>query len=189
MQEISDNIDRVYQELQALSKYLQGSEDAPYLMTFKQHDNKILLLSVASYFERKITANIKAYVEQSAGGNRLIVSLIEKRVLERKYHTFFRWDEKTKNINEFLSMFGEDFKNEIAARIIATKVNDRETQKDYMLEFLKLGRLRNELVHEDFVTNRVGENTTEDIYKSFEKADKFIDFIFENLFDHRLDID
>jgi hypothetical protein len=92
----------------------------------------------------------------------------------------FVWENNqapAKNINSFLAMFGQDFKI-----YIENKVKESQEMQKGMENFLLLGFLRNNLVHDDFATNTVQGKTMKEIYDLFDLAVQFIDFVFEKLF-------
>lgn len=174
MKIIVQDIERIYTELNQLKIYLLKHNNDFHYNTVTDHDRKILLLAIASFFERKVSTRLLEYIDYKTNNNSLIANLIQRKVLDRKYHTLFEWKEK--NINSFLAIFGKDFKFSIE-----NKIKDMPELNIGMKAFLQLGRLRNDLVHEDFATNKVGDKTMSEVYELFKIADQFIDFLFSEV--------
>lgn len=98
------------------------------------------------------------------------MSFFKKKAIIRQYYTYF--DLNDKNINSFLGLFGDDFKKVFKEYI------KEENQDENIKAFLELGRLRNELVHQNFIIYNL-EKTANEIKDLFDKAYKFLIF-FEN---------
>lgn len=133
---------------------------------------KTLLLSAASYFESEITKWILDYANRNSHNNAKLVAFIDNKAIKRQYHTFFSWDAS--NANHFFALFGDDFKQNARAKIKEQKLEDAENA------FLKIGRERNCLVHQNYIETQVNY-TFEEIYATYEKACGFLDLFYELL--------
>ena len=129
---------------------------------------KVMLLSCASYFEAEIQELIKKFVKQQSLDDR-VLSFVQNKAIARQYHTYFKWDGK--NVNSFLAMFGNDFKNEVQR-----KIADNEELKIQMKAFLEIGNERNKMVHENFLTYSL-EKTFEEIVDLYHKGKQFVLFL------------
>lgn len=121
---------------------------------------KIILLSVASYFETSITEVMKINLNISCCP--LTANFLDKKALSRQYHTLFQWEQS--NANAFFSLFGDDFK-----AFMSSKVKEQSELDNAIKDFLLLGSLRNQLVHKNFVTFSL-QITAADIMSKFESA-------------------
>lgn len=129
---------------------------------------KYLLISCASLFENQIQQII---IELSAKytESQEILSLIKAKAIERQYHTYFDW--KNKSANSFYKLFGSDF-----SEMIKAKIKEDENIKDAEKAFLELGVERNLLVHGNFLNYPLNKTVSE-ISDLFTKATKYIEFI------------
>ena len=55
---------------------------------------KVLLLSTASFFEVRICKAVEHFAEVHSNGHPGIQSLIQRKAINRQYHTYFDWKEK-----------------------------------------------------------------------------------------------
>ena len=172
-------IEALYTENSDLIKYLSEQGEVSFVASVDKTFNKVLLLAIASYFEKHITDILKQFFTVQSGNNPLLLDYITRTTLDRKYHTLFTWDTgKKSGINPFLKIFGESFRKEF----------DELTQKDKklesgILEFLELGNKRNELVHENFIGYLL-QYSPQEIYDKFEKAVYFVDRLQIHLSEH-----
>jgi hypothetical protein len=165
----NNRIERQHSDAKDLYKYLMESNEVTFATYIDGVYKKVLLLSVASYFEVKISSAIIEFAKVMSGSDQRLASLIEKKVISRQYHTLFVWDGK--NTNSFFALFGEKTKNKTREFI-----DNNSEIKDAELNFLKLGNFRNLLVHKNFSEYDVN-NTVDEIYKMYKSASKFVDYI------------
>jgi hypothetical protein len=59
------------------------------------------------------------------------------------------------------------------------QISKNQKMQESILAFLEIGHLRNILVHSNFASYTYEQKTTNDIYKLFETALPFIDFLRE----------
>ena len=137
-------------------------------ININEHFRKVLLLSCASYFESQITGTIIEFVESNSRDAR-ICCFLKNKALKRQYHTLFNWEAN--NINAFLGLFGEDFKDKISKEI-----KDNSELSQQAKDFLIIGNERNKMVHENFLEYKL-DKTFEEIVVLHNSAMKFIEYI------------
>jgi hypothetical protein len=96
------------------------------------------------------------------------IQFMKTKSSERQYYTYFDWN--VANVNRFLSMFGEGFADASRAAI-----RDGEELRQGVDAFIALGKLRNELVHQNFAMFGV-ERTAAEIDALYRQAVVFVDF-------------
>lgn len=173
------SVDNLWEEITSIQEILKTQKEVSLLSDYNKTIRKVLLLSCGSHFEKEMTEMLKRCVQKATNDER-IVSFLEKQAIHQRYHTLFDWgtknnpDQPSKNINTFLKLFGDDFKNSVSS------VNDEdfETAKN---AFLEIGHIRNILVHNDFASYSYDQKTPEDIFQLYENAKKFIPKIEELL--------
>ena len=93
------------------------------------------------------------------------------QAIDRKFFSLFDFSADTKNINGFISRFGDEFsvwaKNDFQQQGV-----DRETQ----LAFLDFCRLRNSLVHNNYATFAINK-TLREVKEAFDAASKVVVWI------------
>jgi hypothetical protein len=119
---------------------------------------KVLILSIASFFEHEITNAISELAENSSSPR--IFALVKAKAISRQYHTYFEW--KGNNVNSFTKLFGEPFKQEMEKEI------KQQEFTEGMKLFLILGQERNTLVHENFAAASISW-TVDEIVKNMRK--------------------
>lgn len=160
-------IDALYNEGVQLSEFLANSREPSFRNYHDSQFRKTLLLAAASRFESEVVGAILDFVHERTTGDSQVVALVKARVIERQYHTLFKWERR--NANHFFSLFGGDFKN-YAESIVSADSQLNEA----IAAFLELGDLRNQLVHRDFATMPL-DKTVDEIYRLFKQAQIFVD--------------
>jgi hypothetical protein len=130
---------------------------------------KTLLLSAASYFEHIISNCMLEFASERTRSDRLILSLVKSKAIDRQYHTYFVWEGS--NANKFFSLFGAEFKS-----FMEKSVKADENLSQSIVDFLELGNLRNQLVHMDFATFPL-EKTADEIYNLYKSALSFVEIL------------
>lgn len=183
MMETKTSVDELWDEISAIQEILKNSQEISSLSDYNRTIRKVLLLSCASFFEREMTEMLKRYVRKVSNNDEKLVNFLEKQAISLRYHTLFNsWGEKNnpnnpgKNINSFLSLFGEDFKTKVTSYI--KEDSDFDISKN---AFLEIGHIRNILVHNDFASYSYDNKTPEDIFDLYTKAKYFIPKIEELL--------
>lgn len=163
------SVDRIYGDIDKLMSLLAVHGEISLSSSADDTYRKSLLLSIASYFESKLSQIVLKFVEEQTCDKHIVVSLVKSKAISRQYHTWFAWDGN--NANSFFALFGAEFKNSVS-RVI------RENQQldDSIKCFLELGRDRNRLVHQDYASFPL-EKTSGEIYKSYKSALHFVDWI------------
>ena len=128
---------------------------------------KVLILSIASYFEHQILEAVGGLAESAE--SRQLENLVKSKAIERQYHTYFDWT--TKNANKFLSLFGQDFKSEVSNEIKGDRSLDEGCRS-----FLQLGNTRNILVHENFAEQDL-DFSLDEIIELYRKSLEFVEFL------------
>lgn len=164
-------VDKSYKDFLELISYLEEKNEVSLKNEADNNFKKVLMLTAASFFETVITDKIKDFVDKKSNSNKSIISFTSKKAIERQYHTYFDWDKK--NVNSFLGLFGEEFKEDFS-KIIG---EDEDLEKG-IKNFLEIGRVRNELVHKNFGIYTIDVNA-KDVYEKYKSAIYFIE-IFQN---------
>lgn len=140
------------------------NKEISFATDYKNQFTKVILLACASYFETKVvSAVIDSLNTQSCS---LTYNFVSRKALKRQYHTLFNWDSR--NANSFFSFFGEDFK-----KFMVKRVKEDEKLKSSIQDFLLLGSLRNQLVHDNYAMFSL-ELTVEDMWLKFKNAQQFV---------------
>jgi hypothetical protein len=108
-------IDRLFGEACAIVDALRATPEVSLQVTVEDHFRKALLLSAASYFERRVCLLVIDYVKHRSGGSALVESFVRNKAVSRQYHTWFNW--RCRNANQFFALFGDDFKSEMESRV------------------------------------------------------------------------
>ena len=164
-------VERLYSDFNQLRGFLQDGQDGngmTLLPVVEEAFPKVLLLAVASHFEKLLTEIVKDFIKEVTTDDHPIVSLVEAKVIERQYHTWFAWKER--NANSFFRLFGIGFK-----RYAQDQVNQEDGLQDSIRAFLEIGRERNQLVHEDFASFQMNK-TSEEVYELYRSAARFVEW-------------
>jgi hypothetical protein len=159
------SIDRLYQDNDALLGYLEHHGEASLKSVVETLFPKTLLLAAASYFEDQIKQSLKDFFGEQS--HDIVVQFLQNKAIERQYHTYFQWDKN--NANNFFGLFGKEFK-----AFMTAEVNHDQAFKESIPAFLELGRLRNQLVHENFATFPL-DKTAQEIYELYQQAALFVE--------------
>ena len=149
---------------------LVQNDELSLAITVNDVFTKMLLLSAASYCEsRTIDILIKLYEDRCGGGKTALAEFVKSQALNRKYYQLFDWDAR--NTNRFFGMFGSGFREYMQA-----KLENNSEYKDRVKAFLELGKMRNEIVHENLATFNLGKNADE-IFSLYRDSQLFLDMI------------
>ena len=163
---MSTQIDRLKQDIDEVDALLLDTEPSLAISVSAMLE-KALVLACASELEAITTNVLLDYFSEAFGGDGRPVNFVESKALKRQYHALFDWDAK--NANKFFSHFGAEFKQSVRAQISA----DHDLQVAEMA-FLRLGSLRNVLVHSDLAA-RTLELTADEILELYIPARAFTD--------------
>ena len=166
-----DNFIKSYAELK--NTFLENSEIS-FKSFVEPHLTKTFLLSCASFYESQIQDIIKNFMKNNTSDKRLI-SFATNKGIKRQYHTYFVWEDSNgnppNNINNFLGLFGEEFKDKLSKEI-----KDDEDLRKGMRAFLIIGNMRNKMVHDNFLGYSL-PNTFEEILDYSNNANSFLSFL------------
>lgn len=169
-------IDTLYSDYNSLLTFLKEKREISFLSEVSVLLSKVLIISIASFFEREIKDLLINFTEKQSNNSEPLIKFVKNKAIERRYHEYFNWDSS--NANSFFGLFGENFKN-----YINRELNDEI--KDAIKAFLELGGLRNLLVHNDFA-NFPLDKTLDEVYELYKKAKKFIPFFNEKLHNYTM---
>lgn len=160
------SVDRLHGEAAAIVEKLQATEPS-LAVAAGDSLRKGLLLAAASHFEKSLSETVLEYVGERSPGDPKVVELVRRKAVHRQYHTWFDWDQT--NANQFFAMFGRRFKDEMSAKV---KADGALTES--IRAFLRLGQLRNQLVHEDYASHYL-DLTLEEIHGLYQGALPFVE--------------
>ncbi len=166
---MSTEVERIYSELISIKALVEGSPSD--IVAFEAIAAKSMLLATASYFEKAVCEIIKNYAK-SVWDSMVLISFLDKQALYGKYHSLFDWNSS--NINKFIKLFGNEFYQFIEPSLTEDHV------KAAIKEFMLLGRLRNDLVHNNFSEYPM-QFTSKEIKTKFNIAFPLIRFLAESL--------
>ena len=163
-------IEQQYRDSRDLYEYLMSEKQISFAEYVNAVYAKVLLISVASFFEAEISRSILCYASQVVTKrDKRLIRLIEIKVIKRQYHTLFDWNAS--NANAFWNLFGDDVRYRIRQDI-----DSQENLKNAEKDFIFLGQQRNVLVHENFAKYNMNL-TNEEIYKKYNSAKEFVRFV------------
>ncbi len=146
-------------------KQLIDKNEISFATDYEEQFSKVLLLACASYFETKIIHTIFDILQKDTANPDLISNFILNKALSRKYHTLFNWQDK--NANTFFGLFGDNFKE-----FMKNEIKNNPELSESIKDFLELGRLRNELVHNNYALFNL-PLTINEIKAKFNSSQKF----------------
>ena len=161
-------VDRLHREFTQLLKFLDERGEVSLRNVADENFRKALLLAAASYFERALTSGIVDFAATVTSTDHALRWLVEKKAVERQYHSWFDWNAR--NANQFFSLFGRAFSDHAK-----TLIRDDEDLMSSVQAFLEIGRDRNRLVHQDF-GNFPLEKTSREIYETYLSAVEFVEW-------------
>lgn len=164
-------INKLYDDFESLKNYLLENKELDYLNIVEKQFTKNLIISSASFIESRMQNILTIFVE-STSNHQLITSFFKNKAIARQYHTYFDWSSK--NANNFLGLFGTDFRD-----ITKVKIKEQNIENN-IKDFLELGKIRNELVHQNF-TLYTTDKTIQEIIELFNSAYRFLDFFKQEL--------
>nr|WP_122013185.1 HEPN domain-containing protein [Maliibacterium massiliense] len=162
---------KLEEEYEALVGFLMARQELSLVNAVTHNYRKTYLLSCASYYETEIRDIIKGFIRCHCDDARVYEFAVRKGV-QRQYHTYFRWEE-TNNINSFLSLFGEGFKQTVLEEI-RTDAHLRAC----VGAFLTIGRERNAMMHENYITYPL-DKTFEELKLLNRRAYQFVTYLKE----------
>ncbi|EKO3957021.1 HEPN domain-containing protein [Vibrio fluvialis] len=160
-------INNMFREFEENYQYLMENQQVSFATDYKAQFSKVLLLSVASYFESRVTEQLKSilFADQCS----MVKSFLENKALSRQYHTLFNWKQGAGGANQFFGFLGKGF-----GQFMDRKKDEQPELKQSIANFMELGYARNLMVHENYATFKL-EMTSDDIKSKFESAILFAD--------------
>jgi hypothetical protein len=165
---MTNEVTAFYQRQSELLEHLLAAKELSLAQDAEQMLQKNLPLAAASYFEHVVTAAMRSYVRVKSNDCEELTCLFDQKVIKRQYHTLFDWDKS--HVNKFWGLFGEAFKTAATAEIAA----DAELAQS-IKDFLIIGELRNNIVHQNYVAYASGKSAAE-IFQLFISAERFVEF-------------
>lgn len=169
-------IERLQQEHDELREHLLVTQRVTWASRVDDQFAKALLLAVASYFEARMTGCVVEIFEEATEGADALVSFVQSKAVERRYHDWFAWNAR--NANRFFTAFGDDFK-----QVMEAKFKRDPEFAEAVIAFLELGNLRNELVHENYATFAMPK-TSDEVFAQYRAAMRFVDGFADDLRQH-----
>lgn len=125
--------------------------------------HKVILIAAASNLE----AQVKKSVEKlfATHGREELGAFVTTRVMARNYHTLFDWPQET--AAGFFGSFGTSCKTKFKSLM-----KEDESFSTAHNAFMKLGNLRNQLVHQDYASFLL-DYTPRDLLGLYEHASRF----------------
>ncbi len=169
MEATSTQTNRLYNEFKAVAEI--GSTNLSVSTTLSENFPKILVISAASEFETRIVTLLLELGKRS-GLSEGFVEFVNAQALNRRYHTLFSWEKDNyKATNTFFRLFGNALQ----------KVQNAKFQADEALckaaaDFIKIGRLRNEIVHKNYANYNL-ELTVDEVFHLYSNAEVFLSHI------------
>lgn len=158
-------VDRCWREFAEVAEMLQEAGELSLYNTMNDLFRKILLLTAASHFESEMQKSVESYVLESASGDELVASLVQKKAISRQYHTWFDWSRG--NANQFFSLFGRDF-----LEYMKSQIENGNPTPNSVRAFIEIGENRNRLVHQNFGEFQM-EKSMQEVYELYSEAKEF----------------
>lgn len=163
MTEPATVIDGLLQRQAALTSFLREHNELSLALESEFAFKKLFVMSCGSFFEERIVNGLALFA--SSADSRL-ANFVKKKALERQFHTLFDWDAK--NVNKFLSLFGDVFKTTTSQAI-----DSDAGARAGMQAFLELCRLRNVVAHSNLASISV-EKTVDELQVLYRSAWSFV---------------
>lgn len=158
----SDPVEAYFEDALAALAAL-GQHEPSLSVALRASFSKGLLLAAASAFESRLASHLESLYRQRLPDRPDLVAFVVSAGIKRRYHTYFSWDSS--NANQFFGLFGPDR---------ATQLKNQFGAESGVREFMRIGRLRNELVHGDFAAFPL-EDTLEDLIERYRRGRSFMD--------------
>ncbi len=158
-------VSELFKGAEELRIYLLENNEVSFLSFADENFRKLFVVASASALEAEICQTLLAFAHKNLSEKHVLVHFIQRKAIERQYHTWFDW--RSANVNSFLGLFGDNFK-----KFASNRISNDEILIASCRAFLELGLLRNRLVHDDFSSFTL-EKTTHEIYKLFSSACTF----------------
>ena len=166
-------VDSLHEDFSSILALLDDAGEVSLRSVANENFRKVLLTAAASRFERSMRDGILDFAKQTTAENHPLTWLIKNKVVDRQYHTWFKWEAR--NANHFFGLFGKNFR-----AYMEEEVKNNDKLDSSIKAFLEIGRERNRLVHDDFGSFSL-EKTYEEIYSLYTEAALFVEWLPEAL--------
>lgn len=162
------SLESYFEERIEIGDLLGGANEYSLLNVYHSDLPKVLILSVASRFERDVTDHIEAFYAELSELEP-VAAFVKKKALNRQYHSLFNWESA--NVNAFVGLFGPQCK---------AHYGEQSSQQEWLLDaardFLALGQARNVLIHVDLAT-QTASMTAQEVAIKYKSALRFVEAI------------
>lgn len=158
-------IEHIYQRQTQMRQFFIDHGEPTFAAEIQISGPKTLIFATASAFESEIVEHVRNFVLAGTRGNSALIGLIESKAISRQYHTWFDWEAS--NANRFLSLFGADFK------AYAQPSLSNDPMKESVTSFLRVGNLRNQMVHQNYATFNL-DKTLDEARQTCLEAELFV---------------
>ncbi len=166
-------IQKLYQDNKDLSAYLAGKGEISFQSQLDDNFKKVLLLAAASSLERQVTEILIDFASKASNNCTPLISFVQNKAIHRKYHEFFDW--KNRSANSFFGLFGTDLKQRMISEVSAQDDLDKGKKA-----FLEIGDLRNNMVHEDYVSFPL-DKTADEVFQMYLLSQTFVTYLSNTL--------
>ncbi|MFE4198088.1 HEPN domain-containing protein [Paenarthrobacter sp. NPDC056912] len=162
------SLESYFEERIEIGDLLGEANEYSLLNVYHSDLPKVLILSVASRFERDVTDHIETFYSEISELEP-VAAFVKKKALNRQYHSLFNWDAA--NVNAFVGLFGPQCKAHFATQIV-----QHDWLNDAARDFLALGQARNVLIHLDLAT-QTASMTAQEVAEKYRSAVRFVEAI------------
>lgn len=155
-------VESLYEDYLGLVGDLSGSSPSG-LAALNRSYHKVLLVAAASSLEAQVKQIVKSFF--TTEGRMEFGTFVEKTVMARHYHTLFNWDGG--KATGFFTSFGEV--SVLRFKMLLAEDDDFKREHD---AFMRLGSLRNQLVHQDYASFSL-DDTPEELISLYRSAVRF----------------
>ena len=166
---VPDRISELRKDHGELIRFLKKEGKITLLTRAEDAFRKTLIVAVASHFEKQLAEAVVDIYFNRTQGSMALATFVRKQAFGRRYSQHFSWEGK--NANSFFSQFGNDFRDHMKR-----KFQDDQVLKDAVRAFLKLGDLRNNMVHDNFADFQPNI-TADEVYELYLSAKQFVDLV------------
>lgn len=104
-------IQRTIDDHRDLMAFLGENNQISHLATIEQTLPKVVLLAAASDLEARTQQLLIKFFEERTSSHEFAVSFVKSKAVDRQFHTYFNWKERS--ANQFFGLFGKRFKQKI----------------------------------------------------------------------------
>lgn len=159
------SLDSYFDERVEIARLLEEAAEPSLLNVYQTDLPKVLVLAVASRFERDVVDHIETFFTETSQHDSASI-FVKKKALNRQYHQLFEWDRNT--ATSFTGLFGPD-----CTENFKIQVKENEWLETAVQDFMYLGRTRNQLVHMDLASFSVALTPAE-VQSKYLSAARFV---------------